>query len=330
MKKLTCSAFALSMTCAAGFASDGKWSALDQEVGALASTLSLQGGATISGRVATAYTSISDLDIGGFGVSDARLAVDGSHGDYGYHIENDFADEGLRGAYGTFAIGESVSGQMGQFRASVSNDADLDEGSMKHFMHSAIGGAFTGFTSGLGLSGEMSQISWAISLMNGADGVADELLTALRVSMDLMDGGNDGIDVSASIAVVDDGAMDSTGATVIEVNAGNDTWSVGVETADVDDMGSGSSLASGADTTGALGGDTTPIAFSGSYNVNEDWEVALRFTDMDDAANSEVTEVTANHYLDGHGLKWQIGIQQFSSDVMADLDSVMVGLNVAF
>jgi hypothetical protein len=55
MKKLTCSAIALTMTCAAGFASDGEWSALDQEVGALASTLSLDGGPTVSGLLQTQY-----------------------------------------------------------------------------------------------------------------------------------------------------------------------------------------------------------------------------------------------------------------------------------
>ncbi len=335
MKKLTCSAFALTMTCAAGFASDSEWSTLDQEVGALASTLSLDGGASISGRIYTGYISDGDTDTGGFTVADtglafdARLAVDGSHGDYGYHVETDFADEGLRGAYATFGIGDSVSAQMGQFRASVCNDADLDEGDLSHFRHSVVGGAFTDFTSGLGLSGEMSQISWGLGIMNGSDGTDDELLTALRVSMDIMDGGDDGIGVSASVAIVDNGANDDDDATVIEINAGNGTWGVGVETADT-----------GADFTNSLAGndtgimalaaDASPMVISANYNVNADWNVALRMTDYDDGAGSESTEITANHFLDGHGLKWQIGMVQTDNDAGADSDMILVGLNVAF
>jgi len=324
MKKLTCSAIALTMTCAAGFASDSEWSALDQEVGALASTLSLDGGASISGLLQSSYASDGDTDTGGWTTGEARLAVDGSHGDYGYHVDVDFAGDGLRGAYATWGMTDSVSAQMGQFRASVCNDADTDEGSMKHFTHSAVGSAFTNFSSGLGLSGAMSEISWALSIMNGEDGTGDELATSLRVSMDLMDGGEGGMDVSASVAIVDDsGTTDDAGATVIEVNAGNGTWGIGIETADADAGGSGS-LGT------ALEGDSGCTVISLSYNVAENWEVALRSTDFDDAAGGESTEITANNYLDGHGLKWQIGMVETDNDAGADTSAMMVGLTVAF
>jgi len=324
MKKLTCSAIALTMTCAAGFASDSEWSALDQEVGALASTLSLDGGASISGLLQTGYMS-ADPNIGGFATPSARLAVDGSHGDYGYHVDYEFAGGGaLRDAYATWGMTDSVSAQMGQFRASICNDADLDEGSMKHFAHSAVGGAFTNFTNGLGLSGAMSDIAWSLSIMNGEDGVGDELATALRVSMDLMDGGEGGMDVSASVAIVDDsGVTPDAGATVIEVNAGNGTWGIGIETAD---SGAGGSGTLGA----ALGADTSCMVISLSYNVAEDWEIALRSTDMDDAAGNTNTEITANNYLDGHGLKWQIGVSQPDNDAGTGTDTMMIGLTVAF
>jgi len=343
MKKLTCSAIALTMTCAAGFASDGEWSALDQEVGALASTLNLQGGAAISGSVNTSYTDFSDADVGGFTVNDARLAVDGAHGAYSYHVDVDFADnddgdsEGLRGAYAKWGMTDSVTAQMGQFRASATNDGDLDENEMKHTAHSAVGGAFTAFTSGLGLSGSASQISWALSIMNGTDdvinvgdGLGDELLTVIRVGMDLMDGGDDGIDVSANIAISDNGANDDDGATVIEVNAGNGTWSLGVETMDTDE-GFTNALA-GSDQGGAAGlvADASAMVISGSYNIDANWEVAVRMTDYDDdATGSELTEITANNYLDGHGLKWQIGMVQVDTDA-GDTDWMTIGLTVSF
>ena len=324
MNKLTCSAIALTMTCATGFASDSEWSALDQEVGALASTLSMDGGASLSGLLQSAYASDGDTDTGGWSTYEARLAVDGSHGDYGYHVDFDFAGDGLRGAYATWGMTDSVSAQMGQFRASVCNDADTDEGSMKHFSHSAVGSAFTNFSSGLGLSGAMSDISWALSIMNGEDGTGDELATALRVSMDLMDGGEGGMDVSASLAIVDDsGLTDDAGATVIEVNAGNGTWGIGIETADAGAGGSGS-LGT------ALEADSGCMVISLSYNVAENWEVAVRMTDLDDTAGTEATEITANNYLDGHGLKWQIGMVEASDDGALDTSAMLVGLTVAF
>ena len=331
MKKLTCSAIALTMTCAAGFASDSEWSALDQEVGALASTLSLDGGASISGLLQTAYMSDGDTDTGGWATGNARLAVDGSHGDYGYHVEADFADDGLRGAYATWGMTDSVSAQMGQFRASVCNDADLDEGSMKHFAHSGVGGAFTGFTGGLGLSGAMSDISWSLSIMNGgANSTNDELLTALRVSMDLMDGGDGGMSVSANVALVDDGEGTDDDATVIEVSAGNGTWGLGVETCDTG-VGFTNSLAGandGAVNGMALAQDASTMAISASYNIDANWEVALRITDWDN--DNESTEITANNYLDGHGLKWQIGMQETDDGAGNDTSAMLVGLTVAF
>jgi len=359
MKKLTCSALALTMTCAAGFASDGEWSALDQEVGALASTLTLDGGPTVSGDFRSGYTSSSDFDVfatgadvddfpdtGGFSVDQARVAVSGSNGDYGYRIDIDFANNdnaGLRDAYATFSMTDSVSAQMGQFRASVCNDADKDENEMDHFYHSAVGAAYSGFTSGLGLSGSASEISWALSIMNGADGTDDENSLIMRASMDLMDGGDDGIDVSASIAIVDEGddgddLTEDGGGTIIEVTATNGTWAVGVETMDTDDGGAGAYAGNhiAANTTifdGTLEGDTGPMAISLSYNIDANWSVALRSTDYDDLLEVSSTEITATNTVSA-GVRWQIGTISVESDNddfdLDDASVLQVGLGISF
>jgi len=353
MKKLTCSAIALTMTCAAGFASDGEWSALDQEVGALAATLSLDGGATVSGDLRTGYVSSSDLadpvDIGGFSVDQARIAVSGSSGDYGYRIDFDFAGGGLRDAYGTFSIAESVSGQMGQFRASVCSDADKDENEMDHFYHSAVGGAHAGFTSGLGLSGDAGDISWALSIMNGADGVADEYATILRASMTVMDGGEGGMSVDAGVAIVDEGdggtfdgfPMNDSGAQIIEVSAGDGTWSVGIETAAVGDtmsyvFGAASTAAGFAIDPGSIAvgaGGSLPaasdiMAVSASYKVTDTWTVALRSTDYD-FFGLETMEITATNTV-SEGVRWQIGQTEMDMDGFDSASLIQVGLGISF
>jgi len=347
MKKLTCSAIALTMTCAAGFASDGEWSALDQEVGALASTLSLDGGPTVSGDLRTGYVSSSDLDAnpdtGGFSVDQARVAVSGSNGDYGYRIDFDFAATGgLRDAYATFSIADSVSATMGQFRASVCSDADKDENDMDHFYHSLIGGAYAGFTSGLGLSGDAGSISWALSIMNGQDGVADENAMIMRASMDLMDGGDGGMSVSAGVAIVDegDGTFDDMGGTIIEVSAGDGTWGIGIETMSTDDGGAGNfgagsfaageaiDLGSGVGVPGGIFGDTSPMAISASYNVNDTWSVAVRSTDYD-FFGVETMEITATNTV-SEGVRWQIGQTEMDSDLSDSASLIQVGLGISF
>ena len=205
----------------------------------------------------------------------------------------------------------------------------------------------------------MSEISWSISIMNGGsaaidatdpDGVADsgdetdaipadtdntgdDLLTAIRVSMDLMDGGDGGISVSANIALVDNGHEDDDDATVIEVSAGNGTWGLGVETCDTG-VGFSNSLAGNDGGLMSLAGDASTMAISASYNINANWEIAVRMTDYDN--DNESTEVTATNYLDGHGLKWQIGMADSDYDLLdvggndQDLSAIMIGLTVAF
>jgi len=343
MKKLTCSAIALTMTCAAGFASDGEWSALDQEVGALASTLSLDGGATVTGDLRINYVSsdAGDLDVsevGGFSVNSARIAVSGSNGDYGYRVDYEAANNTLRDAYATFGIADSVSGQMGQFRASVCSDADKDENDMDHFFHSAIGGAYAGFNNGLGLSGDAGSVSWALSIMNGADGVSDEIGTVLRASMNVMDGGEGGMSVDAGVAIVDEGdngdALDNddVGGTIIEVSAGNGTWAIGIETMDVADNGAGNfgaveTAAGFGATAGGLFGDTSVMAISASYNVTDTWSVALRSTDYD-IGGVETMEITATNSV-ADGVRWQIGTYDVDSD-FGDASLVQVGLGISF
>jgi hypothetical protein len=321
MKKLTCSAIALTMTCAAGFASDSEWSALDQEVGALTSSL-LRDGATLSGRVSSSYTSMSDAtpSVGGFDAYDVRLAVSGSSGDFGYRIENDFSGSGdgtagLLDAYATWSLG-TIDAQMGRFRASVCSDASADEGSMDHIAHSLIGAAFASHNEGLGLSGSMDQFGWSLGIMNGSDGTDDELETVIRVSFEPMDG------TSASVAIVDDGGDDS-GATVVELDFAMAEFGVNIVQAVVEDSPDGSGGNNALDGVG-LAGDTTPITIGLTYQFNADWMIAVRMTEFDDAAGTERQEITANHG------NWQIGMTVDSDDAGLDSDTLAVALHVGF
>ncbi|HJO27678.1 MAG TPA: porin, partial [Planctomycetota bacterium] len=139
MNKLVFGALALTLTSTAGFASDNEWLSLDQEIDALASSLTVQGGAGISGWIGARYLSSSDLDTdvppdsiaddtGDF-QSMARLNVAGSVGDYGYKISLDSGalagGLGILDAYVTFPCGDAISTTFGQFKSPYSRSGLL-------------------------------------------------------------------------------------------------------------------------------------------------------------------------------------------------------------
>jgi hypothetical protein len=205
---------------------------------------------------------------------------------------------------------------MGRFRASVCSDASADEGSMDHISHSLIGAAFANHSEGLGLSGSMDRFGWSIGIMNGGDTPAtgDDLLTALRVSFEPMDG------TSVSIAIVDDG-FDDSGATVVEIDFSMAEFGINIVQADVQGTGSGNSLGLGGLN---LEGNSTPITIGVTYQFNADWMIAVRMTDFDNTAGTERQEITANHG------NWQIGMTVDSDDMGLDRDTLQVALHVGF
>ena len=58
----------------------------------------------------------------------------------------------------------------------------------------------------------------------GADDTSDDLCTVIRAGMDLMDGGEGGMSVSANVALVDDGEGTDDDATVIETVDAPSPW----------------------------------------------------------------------------------------------------------
>ncbi len=344
MNKLTCSTLALFLTGSAALASDGEWSTIEQEVNALSSTLSsADQGATIFGRVRTYYTSQVDgvaagVDSGGVSLKNARLGAKGKHGNYGYKLQAEFKSgtPALLDAYGTFGIGDQAKGTFGQFKSGVARASRISSGRMLFTNRNIIGSAFSKRTSGLMLGGELSQMGWEISIMNGEDGTTDELLFAGRLTASLMGsgpgkvegayGGTEDPSLSAAVAFVDDG--DFGDAVVLEVNSGTNLWSFDVAVCDAGENGSGGSLGT------EIAADSTPISVQGSYMLQPDkWELGVRFQDFDNAAagadSTTRTDLSINNYIDGHSLKWMLNVQT-DDEGANDESQVSLGLQVSF
>jgi hypothetical protein len=328
MKKLVYSALALSVTSAGALASDTDWSTLDQEIEALTASTSLDNhGPHIGGRIRTWYES-SENDTGGdngdFDVVDARVHAAGSHGDYAYKVQVDFAGEpNLLDAYVDFAIGGQVNARMGQFKAGVSRSALISSGNLFFTDRNNAGSSWANRTEGLMLSGDFDQLGWSLGFMDGDDAAGDEYLMTAKVDFDVMGdgagdvegayGGSESPSLTIGIGMWDDGGNDADG-TIIEVHGGTNVWSIGIDMQD----------------DGAT--DSSPTSIMGTYMLQPDtWELGVRLEDEDNASDESTMTIGVNNYLDGHGLKWGFEMASTSSDDEDDeTDTIRISLNCAF
>lgn len=346
MKKLVYGATALTLAGTA-FASDTDWSAFDNDSSVTALTTSLAAekeGPVIGGFLQTLYSLDSDNDVSGFTVQRARVTVDGGRDGYEYHIgyettQDGIFDDGLVDAFVTIPV-SSISARFGLFRPAISRNGSTS--SSRHFFinRSEIGNGFDGRQEGVGINGDFDQLSWWLSLTDGNDGDTDEYLIALRVALDLVGngvgevegayGGPDEIGAQASISFFDDGSVDDGDGIIIEGNAVSSIYSFGFEFADFSEGAGGAQT--GNNPVGFLANDSSPLAVYGTYMLTPDqWEVGLRYQDVDDTADTSLIEVGVNHYLDGHNLKWGFGFRSVSSDNAGfEQDLIQVRLQVRF
>jgi hypothetical protein len=212
---------------------------------------------------------------------------------------------------------------------------------MAFLSHSIIGTALAARDEGLMFQGTLSEVAWALCVMNGLDGPGDEVLTSLRVSMDLTPnernrsgrptegayGRSEEVSALAAFAMVEDHGNPGSDLALAEFRAGSDTWSLAFDAADVGSAG----FASLADNiSGVLIQDTNPHSISLTLMVRETWELALRVQDLD-LAGLRQNDLALSHYLSGHDVKWTLGVTQLESST-PDLDTELWGiaLNVGF
>ncbi|TDJ69324.1 MAG: hypothetical protein E2O39_11745 [Planctomycetota bacterium] len=367
MKKLVPSAFALALTAGLGQASEDEWSQLDREVEALTSSLSLADGIGLSGWLRTNYNYSSDIDVffddgggidsndlGGFDVSDARLIWDGSHGDYGFTIQYDFAetgDDALLDAFATFPIGGSITGTVGQFKAPVLHGAAMSARDTFFPYKTANSQAWTQRDQGVMLSGDFDTVGWYIAGQNGTDGQGDELFLAARVEVTLMGegagmvegayGGPDSPSGTIGAAYYDDGEASNSDGFTVDAYFASNTYSFSGEYVDIGNNtvsrgvggygnSSSSSAANAFSGAGALRDDSNPWSVAGTYMFTPDeWEGGVRYQDWDDANDTTVISVGVNRYIDGHDLKYGLHWTTTDNDG-ADVDLITVTLTVGF
>jgi hypothetical protein len=356
MNKLVYSALAMTLSSAPVLASDN-WSALDQELNSLSTSLSAQNqsGPKIGGWVISSFRASGDdaLQIGGndlqgFQLDSVRLEVTGDAGsDYSYKVSFDLKSGTalIRDAYAKWKIAEGVNGKMGRLKASFFESGMVGNNRLLFLERTGLGDFFDARDLGIEFGGEFDTLNWSVTAQNGSDGQGDEHKFTARLRAALMGNGTgkqegaygsgDETNLSAGIAWMDDGNLDDGQVIGLETQLTSGPFSLAAEIADFD---KGTAGVFGADNLllgqfGIVGGDvadTTPWDVTGSYMFTDMYEVAVRYQDADDSEDTTAWTIGVNRYVQGHDIKWQAEYHHVTTDNASDdFDVIGIGLAVS-
>jgi hypothetical protein len=365
---------ALSITGAAAMAGGDDWADLDRAVAELTASLDqAPQGPRVSGYIISQYVASSDItagggDISGFRLPNARVAVEGSVGNYDYKVQYNFADNTIKDIWARFVIADGVNGMLGNYKSPVLLDGLTSTSKLFFFDRSVTSKMWSGRDLGFQLYGGFDEdtVDWFISMQNGADGTADDYLFTGRAQFNLfgdvfkdqrfkgVEGAQNGTeDVSGTFAVsaFDDGGVEDGNGFAAEAHLKTNVYSIGAEMLDLGDGVSGATDPEGDALNGfvnnyyALGDfaglsledNSTPFSIQGTYMISASegnitgWEVGGRYQDFDDTANDTIMEIGLRRYLNGHGLKWGVFYLTTDSDVVEnEFDLFGVDFVVAF
>jgi hypothetical protein len=284
------------------------------------------------------------------------MAFWGSQGPYRWRISADIDDNdaGISGGGTDFALedahivwncGGYFDAMMGQFKPHVTRSNSVDPEKLVMIDRTTIGSAFDFFDDGIGASGAWEYLNWYTSIVDGQNGHESDHAYFIRGEFNLGQGAgsyegamgsSDQLNGTVGLTLFHD---DTNGDVDGDGNKDNTSWiadfngsvsniGFGVEIAQLDDdtflltdedysnifdSGNGTVFIPGL----LLAGDSTPWNATVSYLINPEWEVAVRYEDLDNSENSgpdnTVLSVGANWYRGPAG-KWQAQWSSFDAD----------------
>lgn len=364
----TALAIAVAGSAAHAGTGDNEWAALDSEISGLASPLtpSQDGmGWAVALRAVYSFSSDDlftfggmDPDLSGFAFNDIDLAFWGNQGPYSYRVSADIdgnsgSDLDLEDAYVRWGCGGYFDATMGNFKPRLSLSNSVDPERQLFIDRSAVGSSGDWWDNGIGLSGNFEQFNWFAGVQNGSNGHTRDHFYFLRGEFKVGTGAgayegamgsSDALNGTLGLTFINDDTIgDITGdgdsdntAWILDFGGNISNFGFGAEVAQLDDdfgATTDEDYSNIFDSTGGtflvLADDSSPWAVYGSYLINPEWEVAVRYEDLDNdevlganGPDNTVLSVAANWYRGSNGGKWQA---QWS---MVDADSAFDDGNI--
>jgi len=359
MNFLTLGAMALSLTgpSADEAQNQGDWQGLDQEIQNLASSLQGESGVNISGFTIIRWDNSSDVtpyglpvgpeDLSGFDIQNARIAITGEVGDYGFKIQPDFASSTiLKDAKVWWNFGDNFKLTVGQYKVPFARrwltgqqklaflDRSLylvDYGETTPPLMTVAPRDYAVRDQGVMVGGTMEMFDWDISISNGTDGTEKKYMIAGRVDVNVLGGGAP--DYEGGYGLGDESALTIGGGYVNDAGLpdGKSSWTLDAlwamnpftVGASVVGQGKGYSVSNESETSWDVYGTYM-------FTPNE-WEFALKYENVDDVAQTKAFTVGVNWYLYGPDSKWQLNYKNLSRDSgFADGGVIEAGLVLSF
>jgi hypothetical protein len=352
---------------------DSEWSVLDSEISGLASSLkpSMDGmGWSVLLRAVYSHSSDdiatgggANHDLSGFNFNDVDVAFWGNHGPYTFRLSADIDDNEagiatgntslvLEDAYVRWPCGDYFDVQMGNMKPRVSGSNSFDPEKMLFIDRSAFGSSFDFWDNGVGVMGMMEQIAWYAYVLNGVNGHSSDHIYVLRGEFKLGSGAgeyegamgsSDQVNGTLGLTFLNDDSAPTVGnnsdmyAWLLDFHGNASNIGFGAEFIMLGDDLNG--LATDEDFNNIFAaplqfqGDSNPFSIYGSYLISPEWEVGVRYEDLDNGSNggpdNSIISVAANYYRPGNGGKWQAQYSMFDADsAFPDGDVFEVGYSI--
>ncbi len=300
-----------------------------------------------SDDIATGGVGANGPDISGFNFNDIDLAFWGNQGPYMWRVSADIeaneaglpnqtdTDFGLEDGYIRFSCGEYFDTYMGQFKPRATRSSYVDPEKQLFIDRTALGSNWDYWDQGVGAMGAWEQLNWWVALLNGFDGDTRDHAYFARLEWNLgagagmyegAMGGSDELNGTVGFTFIDDDTVgDISGdgdsdnvAYIVDANGNISNFGFGAEVASFDDDFVGatdedfSNISDGLLNALILADDSTPWNVTLSYLLTPEWEVGVRYEDLDNneilgGAGPDNTLISAvvNWYRSGKGAKWQ-------------------------
>jgi len=283
-------------------------------------------------------------DVSGFNFNDVDMAFWGNQGPYMWRVSADISNnEGgdnstaflLEDAYVKWNCGGYFDAMIGNFKPHASRSNSVDPERLLFIDRTAIGSAMDRWDNGIGASGTWEQAAWYVAVMNGSGaaggGHTRDHLYVLRGEWNLGSGAglsdgavgsSDTLNGTAGVTFINDDTVATTAG-----NSDTDMWLLDFH-GNVSQFGFGGEVAVINDDFGMatdedfsntfvpliLSDDSKPWNVAVSYLINPEWEVGVRYEDLDNddlagvggaGEDNTLTSLVANWYRGDNAGKWQ-------------------------